>query len=473
MIIHPYDHPVHRYRLVKRAGRIPGLWVRALAIAVSLSVFSAIPASAAVQTLYAFDNWLSPGYVNGSFPVGTLLRDGSGALYGSTWFGGTYGNGVIFMLTPPPIGQDGWSLTVLHSFQGFVDGSIPNPVLALDSTGALYGTTQYGGSFWDEGVAFKLTPPAPGTTTWQYSVLHVFDFSSVFDSPDGAHPSGGLILGTDGALYGTTDLGGVTTDPSGIGFGTVFRLVPLNAERTNWRETVLYAFQSMLDGMNPLFALTQDAAGALYGTTLYGGDGPCLDVLSNPIGCGTVFQLSPPADGQTVWTKTTLHSFTGGTDGNMPEGRLILDPSGLLYGTTTQGGFGACQDGVGFLVGCGTVYQLAPTANGLWAKSIVHSFSGDDGSYPQGGVIMDGTGTLFGTASAGGANPYLSFGVVYRLSPPAPGSPVWTRTVLYNFDNTAGWLPVGELVSDSAGNLFGVANEGGPNGGGVVYEITP
>ena len=473
MVIHPYDHPVHGYRPVKRAGRIPGFWLRALTIAMSLPVFSAISASAAENTLYAFDEWLSPGNVNGSYPLGTLLRDGSGALYGSTWYGGTSGNGVIFKLTPPPNGQDGWSLTVLHSFQGFADGSTPNPVLAMDSTGALYGTTQYGGSFADQGVVFKLTPPAPGTTTWQYSVLHAFNFSSVFNSPDGAHPNGGLILGTDGALYGTTNLGGVTTDPSGIGFGTVFRLVPLDAERTNWQETVLYCFQSMLDGKNPIFALTQDAAGALYGTTLYGGDGPCLDVMSTLIGCGTVFRLSPPAYGQTVWTKTTLYSFTGGTDGNMPEGRLTLDTAGQVYGTTTQGGFGACQDGMGFLIGCGTVYQLTPTANDCWAKSIVHSFSSDDGSYPQGGVIMDGTGTLFGTASAGGSNQYLRYGVVYQLAPPTAGSPAWTRTVLYNFDNTAGMRPIGELVLDSAGNLFGVANVGGPNGGGVVYEITP
>jgi len=343
----------------------------------------------------------------------------------------------------------------------------------MDSTGALYGTTEYGGSFADQGVVFKLTPPAAGTTTWQYSVLHAFNFSSVWNSPDGANPSGGLILGRDGALYGTTDLGGVTTDPSGIGFGTVFRLVPLNAQRTSWQESVLYRFQTMLDGKNPMFALTQDAAGVLYGSTLYGGGGACLDTLWNRIGCGTVFRLSPPAYGQTTWTKTTLYSFIGGTDGSTPEGRVILDTAGRVYGTTTQGGFGACQDGMGTIIGCGTVYRLTPATTGHWAKAILHSFSGGDGAYPQGGVFMDGTGTLFGTASSGGANPYLSYGVLYKLAPPTAGWTAWIETVLYNFDNTAGMTPIGEPIRDSAGNLFGVANVGGPNGGGVVYEITP
>jgi uncharacterized repeat protein (TIGR03803 family) len=387
---------------------------------------------------------------------------------------------VIYKLSPPAAGQNQWNLSVLYSFSGGADGNGPNPVLAMDSTGALYGTTESGGSYMQQGVAFKLTPPTPGATQWQYTVLYTFNYSWVFNLPDGSNPSGGLIMGRDGALYGTTDLGGVTNDPSAVGFGTVFRLTPLDEKRTRWQETVLYRFQSALDGKNPMSALAQDAAGALYGTTLYGGGGACFDIMSAPIGCGTVFKLSPPAFGQTAWTKTTLHTFMGGTDGFIPEGKLLLDSSGRVYGTTTQGGFGACQDKVGFIIGCGTVYRLTPAVGGPgnWSKSILHSFSGNDGSYPQGGVIMDRAGALYGTASAGGpvSGPvsYDNNGVVYKLAPPTQIEPNWTRSVLYSFDlYTSGTLPIGELVGDSAGNLYGVTNLGGPNGAGVVYQLTP
>src|SRR5262249_11918475 len=149
-------------------------------------------------------------------------------------------------------------------------------------------------------------------------------------------------------------------------------------------------------------------------------------------------KLSPPTYGQTAWTKTTLYSFMGGTDGNTPEAKLLLDSSGRVYGTTTQGGFGACKDAVGLVISCGTVYRVTPAFSGLGklSKSILHSFSGDDGSYPQGGVIMDDTGALFGAASQGGPANYANNGngVVYKLSPPTQTETNWMRSVLFSFD---------------------------------------
>jgi hypothetical protein len=220
-----------------------------------------------------------------------------------------------------------------------------------------------------------------------------------------------------------------------------------------------------------------DAAGALYGSTLYGGNTKCVDLFSDPVGCGTIFKLSPPGPGQTAWTKTTLHTFMDGPDGNMPEYKLLLDGSGALYGTTFEGGTGACADWMSQVVGCGLVFKLAPPATGLgpWTYSVLHNFAGPDGAYPQGGLIMDGSGALIGTASGGGPVSYGvvgGYGVVFKLAPPAAGQQSWKETTLYNFAvSSSGSQPVGELVRDPAGHLFGVTYSGGSGLGGTIYEI--
>ncbi len=447
-------------------------------LTIALSALSAFPAAAAEKTLYTF-NWMPPpGVVNpGSGPTGTLLRDASGALYGATSLGGAYYNGAIFKLTPPAAGQTDWKISVLYSFTGGYDGGSPNPVLVMDSSGAIYGTTQSGGSWLNQGLVFKLTPPAAGTTQWTETVLHYFYHSYAFNADDGANPSGGLIMDRNGALYGTTDLGGSTADPSGVGYGTVFKLTPLDAGKTAWQETVLYRFASRADGQNPMFTLALDSAGALYGTTLYGGTGGCTDFWSDVLGCGTLFKLTPPGPGQTTWTKATLYNFTGGNDGAFPQGKVLLDASNAIYGTTIEGGTGVCSDNFGTPVGCGVVYELTPPGQGQthWTESVLHTFTGPDGAYPQGGLIMNGTGVLLGTASGGGPISYGvvgGYGVVFKLTAPLPGQTHWTETVLYNFDiSTSGSEPVGELIRDPAGRLYGVTYSGGPNLGGTIYQI--
>jgi uncharacterized repeat protein (TIGR03803 family) len=411
--------------------------------------------------------------VQGCYPDGALLRAATGALYGATLICGAYNAGTVFRLTPPAPGQTRWSPSVLYTFRGGNDGGVPAAGLVMDAQGALYGTTEFGGRNLI-GVVFKLTPPRPGTTTWTETVLHNFSYNYATGDNDGANPTAGLLMDATGALYGTTIAGG-RANPSGVGFGTVFKLTP-RAGTTAWTETVLYRFAGGADGHSPASALTADSTGALYGTTLYGGIGPCTDGFGYVVGCGTVFKLTPPSGGRTTWTKRTLYRFTGGSDGGEPHGALLRDASGTLYGTTYRGGRGACTAGW-TVIGCGTVFKLTPPAPGQtgWKESVLYSFKGStDGAYPQGGVIADGTGNLYGTASGGGQGVTGGDGVVFKLTPPAPGRTAWTETVLHSFNIlTSGQNPVGELVADPAGHLFGVAFDGGKGLVGTVFEVIP
>jgi uncharacterized repeat protein (TIGR03803 family) len=474
MPIHMRAYQARRGTGSRRGGRRILAWSPVVII---LTVLSAKSAEAAVEkTLYAFNTMPPAGALQvGGNPTGTLLRDASGAFYGATSLGGMYYNGVIFKLSPPATEQTEWKMSILYTFTGGYDGGSPNPVLVMDNSGAIYGSTQTGGSWLNQGLVFKLTPPAPGSTQWTETVLHYFYNNRYENADDGANPSGGLIMDRNGNLYGTTDVGGSIADPSS-GFGTVFKLTPLDAAKTKWQETVLYRFTGVADGQNPMNALTLDAAGALYGTTIYGGTGSCSDLFSTIIGCGTVFKLTPPGPGHTMWTKTTLHSFTAGADGFVPQGKLLLDAAGAIYGTTIEGGGGACTDGLLNPVGCGIVYKLSPPSGTQtrWAEAILHSFQGPEGAYPQGGLIMDATGTLFGTTSGGGPMSYGvgGYGVLFKLAPPEYASRNWTETALYNFDvRTSGSEAVGELIRDSAGHFFGVTYSGGPNLAGTIYEI--
>jgi hypothetical protein len=334
--------------------------------------------------------------LQGRYPDGTLLRDGAGALIGEASYGGAHGYGTLFELTPPLPGTTAWSLSVLHNFTGGLDGGVPNANLVMGPDVALYGTAAEGGRY-DEGVVFRLQPPMPGRTQWTETVLHDFDYSLAYGTGDGKEPHTGLIITSGGVLYGTTIHGGTTADPFAIGFGTVFQLTPPTPQYMQWKETVLYRFKGGNDGQEPYATLTPDGSGALYGTRNTGGSGKCVNELGSVIGCGTIFKLTPPAPGQTNWTKVTLHQFTNGADGGVPRGKLHLDRFGFLYGTTTQGGKGQCVDQVGNVIGCGTAFKLAPPAPGQsgWTEIVVHYFMGiPDGTSPFGGLIVDTAGHL-------------------------------------------------------------------------------
>jgi uncharacterized repeat protein (TIGR03803 family) len=413
-----------------------------IALFVVLCFVPCMFAQSTERVIYAFPLETSPN--------GGLVLDHAGNLYGVTLRGGTNDLGTVYKLKPKASGY--WDLEILHSFQES-DGSFPVGKLIFDSQGNLFGVTEQGGAA-GFGTAFELTPGANGT--WSETVLHSFQ-----DSPDGYHPEAGLIFDQVGNLYGVTYRGGEN------GFGAVFELSP-QADGT-WQETVLYSFTSGNDGANPLASLTIDIQGNLYGTTISGGNETCLGA------CGTVFELMHLPSGERK--EVILHAFKG-SDGAWPSGKLLLQGA-TFYGTTAFGGNGLCYDVGVNRIGCGTVFALQLGSDGnpkFIAIGSFQDFTGNLGSSPTAGLISDGTGQLYGVTVDGGEWHNCSDygeGVAYRLSHP---NQHWSETVLHQFnvrcqhdaDN-----PIGELVLDSQGNLYGASTGGGQFNGGAVFEIVP
>jgi len=265
-----------------------------------------------------------------------------------------------------------------------------------------------------------------------------------FNNTDGAIPFSSLIFDAAGNLYGTTVDGGNTASCDSDGCGTVFELTPKTGG--GWKETVLHRFVSgTKDGHFPHAGVVFDASGNLYGTTAFGGSGPCTD------GCGTVFELMPPKSGG--WTEKLLHSFTG-KDGRYAEAALVFDASGNLYGTTPVGG----------AYDYGTVFELTRKSGGTWAAKVLHSFKDGYGSY--GSLVFDSSGNLYGTTGGGGT---YNYGTVFELTPSAGGQ--WTETVLHNFNGTDGLQPLAGLILNK-GVLYGTTLSGGAYGGGTVFEVS-
>jgi uncharacterized repeat protein (TIGR03803 family) len=335
----------------------------------------------------------------------------------------------------------GWQLTTLYAFTGEADGSLPAAGVVLDSAGNVYGTTPFGGTFGGScpvgfgcGVAFKVDPKGHET------VLHSFTGGA-----DGAGPyPGGLLRDGAGLLYGTAESGGT------YNLGTVFKLQPFPRACVTalcpWNETVLYSFGPFgSDGSTPSGTLIQDAEGNFYGATQGGTGNGC-----GGNGCGTVFKLD------THGKETILYSFQGPpADGSLPNGTLIRDAEGNLYGTAFAGGGGNCSYGPG----CGVVFKI-DTSNHY---SIIWTFTGAaDGSFPEAGLIQDGQGNLYGTASSGGisnSNCFLGCGVVFELIPSGSG---WMQKTLYSFTGDSdGGNPWAGLLRDSHGNLYSTTLSGG------------
>jgi uncharacterized repeat protein (TIGR03803 family) len=353
------------------------------------------------------------------------------------------------------------TLTSIVNFtgeNGANPGDTPDGSLIADSAGNLYGTASGGGPS-GPGLVFELSPPAAAQTAWTETVLHAFT-----GNPDGGVPRGSLIFDHAGNLFGTTAEAGASNQ----GYGTVFELSPPAAGHTGWTEKVLLSFDGG-DGEFPLGSLIFDRAGNLYGTTSGGGPGGC----SNPFidGCGEVFELTKPAAGQTAWTENVLFGFSG-ANGSQPSGSLIFDSAGNLYGTaersSTSGG-SCCGDGV--------VFELSPPPAGqtTWTEKTLYAFAGTngvnpDGAYPFGSLIFDSAHNLYGTTSAGGAGKHPG-GTVFELKRPKSPATVWTEKVLTSFTYATGNEPLGSLIFDSAGNLYGTANGRGASGVGSVFEL--
>jgi uncharacterized repeat protein (TIGR03803 family) len=391
-------------------------------------------APASYKVLYAFPLSAAPPLNpsgNQVTPSG-LLRGADGNFYGTTYYGGANDEGAVFMLTPTG------TYTPVYSFPaGGADGAYPSPAAGLiqDGAGNLYGTTQRGGPN-DLGTVFKL--PATSTPT-----LHVFTVTA----GDGEYPQGGVVRDPSGNLYGTTCGDCVSV---GSAYGTVFKLAPNGSDFT---LTTLHTF-SGTDGAYPLGSLVRDPAGNLYGTTL--GDGV--------YNYGTVFKLAPSGE---TFTPTTLHTFNG-TDEANPQGGLVRDPAGNLYGMT----FGTCTAGGDPCTGnVGTVFQLTPSGETFTFRTLytftctVNPNSCPNGANPYGTLTLDSQGTLYGSTYAGGP---ANLGTLFQLTL----TPTPTLTTLHPFAGPEGANPQAGLTLGSDGYFYGTTSQGGGTGqSGVAFVL--
>jgi len=408
----------------------------ALGVLVTIMLVS-LAQGATETTIYAFG---AAGSHDGMYPYCTLVADANGNLFGVTQDGGTYDAGMVFELTPGEGGQ--WTETVLHEFAGQSDGENPLAGLVFDSAGNLYGTAGFGGTN-GSGLVFELSPQGGGG--WTYQIL--YNFGGYPESGDGLAPNSALIFDKSGNLYGTTYNGGVKGCFQGC--GTVFELSP--TQGGGWKETLIHAFPaSATDGELP-GGLVIGSGGALYGTTQNGGtagSGILYElqysrkerqwvetiihqfVGGNDDGAfpesallyhagklygtsegggvnssGTVFQTALSA--KAGWPTTVLHSFGPeySGDGSAPKTPVTMDTKGNLYGTTFYGG---AYDYYG------TVFGMKRSGKD-WDETVLYSFTGEaDGFYPGGGVTIL-NGLLYGANSAGGDG--NGGGVVYQIDP--------------------------------------------------------
>jgi uncharacterized repeat protein (TIGR03803 family) len=388
---------------------------------------------------------------DGAEPMGVLVSDGSGNIYGTTAGGGSgtkcpnlssFGCGTAFMLDKA--GKE----VALYSFDG-MNGAGPYAGLLRDGSGNFFGTTIGGGvngqpcggtQGYGCGVAFRLAKTGEEAE---------YKFRG---TPDGYFPESLLVEDPAGNLYGTTYLGGAN------GIGAVFKI-----DAKNGKETILHSFagppEGRGDGAFSYEGVIMDATGNLYGVTSRGG----------AYGAGMVYELDA-GGGETV-----LYSFTGLFDGSDPDSVLLLDSGRNLYGTTAGGG-NSC--GVN---GCGVVFELSPQPGGTWVESVLYAFCSlpdcTDGQEPVSGpLVIDSVGNLYGTTYFGGISTRLcngTCGVVFELD--AGGK----ETVLHSFTGGAdGAFPFAGLTMDNSGNLYGTTQGGGATcypslTCGVVFKITP
>jgi hypothetical protein len=387
---------------------------------------------------------------------------------------------------------------VLYSFQGGKDGAEPYGGLVFDTAGNLYGTTELGGddscnSGEGCGTVFELSPNGKGG--WKKTTLHVFTGGT-----DGQAPLEPLIIDGQGNLYGTTGGPGYGHGcPSSC--GNAFELSPGTGK---WKFSVLHRFLGGNDGGQPSSPLAFDSAGNLYGTT---------EIFGAKRG-GTIYQLSTKGGGS--WKLTTLHAFDYGADGGLPEGSLVVDATGTIYGTTLYGGNGSfgvlysfflnskgkwtenvlrtfasksdcgnpiwglsadqagnlyCSSGPNYGNKWGVLFKFSPNAKGKLVGKSIYGFGRPDGgdpSYPVGTVLVDSTGNIYGTSSFGGTG---GVGTVYELALQQNGK--YSPSVLYSFQGDSGSNPTSSVIMDESGNLYGLAQGSEGFSAGVVFEVTP
>jgi uncharacterized repeat protein (TIGR03803 family) len=369
------------------------------------------------------------GGAAGEGPNG-LIADSAGNLYGTTANGGDlsgcsgYGCGTVFEL----LASGGEA--VIYNFTGGADGSTPGLTASFRDVAAnVYGSTPYGGNMSSAcetggcGVIFEVG------STGREKVLYSFTGAS-----DGWFPNSALLHDSAGNVYGLAAHGGNFTGFCGgyYGCGVVFKISKAG------QETVLYTFSGGVDGAFPGPGLVRDRAGNLYGSTGAGG----------AHNWGAVFKVDSSGN------ETVLYSFTGGSDGGIPE-YLVADADGNLYGTTLSGGNVACPGG------CGVVFKIDPSGN----ETVLYTFTGGtDGYYPLGGLVRDTQGNLYSTTTEGGAG--ACCGVIFKLGLAG------TETVLHIFTQADGQMPLGNLVVYN-NYIYGTTSVGGSEFSGVAYKVRP
>lgn len=408
----------------------------AVAAIAALFALTITPISGHAQTyrvIYTFT-----GHSRPANPIAGVTLDQHGNLFGTTAWGGAFGGGAIYELKP---GEDGvYTFNDLHDLGQGLDGSFAWGGVTIGPEGVLYGTTYTGGTSGD-GIIFSLRPPARFCASiscpWDESIVYNFTRGS-----DGGNAQASVVFDASGNMYGTNVNAGAGNS------GVIFEMTPSGGA---WAYHVLYPFTGGSDGANPDSLLLFDQAGNMYGSALAGGNPGC-----SGYGCGTIFELSPT---QTGWTAQALYAFNDGTDGANPQSGVVMDGAGNIY--TATGGSDASTGG--------TVLELLG-GGGSWAFHLIDDLSGQ-GPGPSDRLLRDSAGNLYGTTWGDGA---YGNGNVFRLTPNGSG---WTYTSLHDFTGGAdGGNAFGGLVMDSHGNIFGTTYLGGLQSCGfcgVVFEISP
>jgi uncharacterized repeat protein (TIGR03803 family) len=376
-----------------------------LALSVMLVIVAVVVRTATAQTFTVLHEF---GGVDGANPLAPLVQDAAGNLYGTTAGGGSSNFGAVFKVDKTD------AESVLLSFD-ITNGSFPASGLLLDKAGNLYSTALGGPG--GSGVAYRLSK------TGKEKILYAFQGGK---GSKAAVPSGNVLMDKAGNMYGAAMRGG-------LGVGVLYKISPRG------KLTVLYTFKDKSDGGVPQGPLVQDADGNLYGTALDNG---------NQLN-GNVFKLDKNRK------LTVLHTFTGGSDGSVPYGGLLMDSAGNLYGNAFTGGDS----------GQGTVFEI--TKKGTFKR--LYSFTGgEDGANPIGQLVQDAKGNLYGTASVGGA--FVFYGTVFKLDRTG------RLTVLHAFTGGKdGANPFAGVIRDSTGTLYGTAEQNFlfNQRDGNVFKVTP
>jgi len=385
-----------------------------------------------------------------SYPMDGLVADAAGNLYGSTSAGGNTYNGTIFRMT---LRDSAWMYTTIYNFQGGSDGSEPLSTPVFGPDGALYGMTYAGGANPNCpsvcGTVYRLVPPPTvcKTTLCEWSDQVIYSFGS--NTPDGYNPYSRVSFDSNGNLYGSTSQGG-NLPPPDQNFGAIFQLTHSNGV---WSENILLTFIGMGNGNNPTWGVIVDNSGNVYGTS------PSADICGTEhYTCGAVFELQQPN-----WRYSFIYTFDHSDDGTAPYGAPVWDAEGNMYGSTAAGSLDGSSGA--------TIWKLSPS-NGSWVRTTLYSWPvGAWGG--KGSLTMDAHGNLYGIQApiyGSGA------GSVFKLT---NNNGVWSYSTLHEFNGSDGSYPNGSLVVDANGNVFGTTWMGGHpptgqcyDGCGVVFEIT-